>query len=142
MSKNYIANKREFRNYMLGVAKDLYDKVNFTPMNKDENEVNNLYMKLSSFIENECSIDTPTFIRSSFEYKGKTYPTVELTNFHTADDVTVAYGMFTSEEFMDLDDDSVEYYKIDENIYGYLPKKFLEKGTEEEVREFIKWEIG
>ena len=98
--------------------------------------------EFSKFVEDKCAIDSLTFVRSSFKYKGKTYPKLELTNFHTADDVTVAYGVFTSEDFMDLNDDSLEYCMLDVNIYGYLPKKLIEKGTEEEVREFIKYEIG
>ena len=142
MSKDYISNKREFRNFMLGVAKELYDKINFTPMDKDENDVYNLYIEFSKFVEDKCAIDSPAFIRSSFEYKGKTYPTIEISNFLTADDCTVYSGIFTDEEFMDLNDDSLEYRMLDEKIYGYLPRKFIEKGTEQEVREYIKWNIG
>lgn len=36
MSKDYIRNKQEFKNYMLGVLKDLHDIINFNPMTDDE----------------------------------------------------------------------------------------------------------
>lgn len=83
-----------------------------------------------------------SFNRTNVEYDGRTYPAVELLNFTTADNVVVEYGVFTDEDFMDLNDDSLEYRMLDEKIYGYLPKPLLEKGTEEEVREYIKKEIG
>lgn len=80
--------------------------------------------------------------KSSITYKGKTYPVVEITNFHTADDIDVAFGMFTSEDFMDLNDESSEYRTLDDKIYGYLPNTFLTKGTEEEIKEYIRYNIG
>lgn len=84
-----------------------------------------------------------TFNRTNVEYDGRIYPAVELLNFTTADNVVVEYGVFTSEEFMNVNDDSLQYRMLDERIYGYLPKPLLEKGTEEEeVRQYIKYEIG
>ena len=139
MTKNYIRNKQEFKNYMLGVLKDLHDKINFTPMAIDEERVLELHNKLANFVYGE---DSREFSRSSFEYKGTTHPAIELHNFDTADGCNVDYGVFTDEDFMDLNDDSLEYRMLDEKIYGYLPKPLLEKGTEEEVREYIKKEIG
>lgn len=139
MAKNYIANKQEFKNYMLGVAKELHEKINFNPMTEDEKRVTELYTEFMNFIYGD---DSRAFSRSSFDYKGTKYTAIELHNFHTADDCDVDYGVFTSEEFMDLDDDSLQYRMLDEKIYGYLPNKLLEKGTEEEVREFIKYNIG
>lgn len=139
MSKQYISNKQEFKNYMLGVAKDLHDKINFTPMTSDEERVTELYTEFMNFVYGDNSRE---FSRSSFEYKGIKYPAIELHNFQTADGYNIDYGVFTSTDFMDLNDDSLQYRMLDENIYGYLPNKLLERGTEEEVREFIKWEIG
>ena len=83
-----------------------------------------------------------TFNRTNVEYDGRIYPAVELLNFTTADNVVVEYGLFTTTDFMDLNNESSEYLSVDEKIYGYLPKPLLEKGTEEEVREYIKKEIG
>ena len=139
MSKDYIRNKQEFKNYMLGVLKDLHDKINFTPMTIDEERVLELHNKLANFVYEE---DSREFSRSSFDYKGVKHTAIELHNFDTADGCNVDYGVFTDEDFMDLNDDSLEYRMLDEKIYGYLPKSLLEKGTEEEVREYIKKEIG
>lgn len=139
MVKNYIANKKEFKNYMLGVLKDLHDIINFNPMTKDEERVMQLYGDLMDFV---CRDDSREFSRSSFDYKGVTHTTIKLHNFYTADGCKVDYGVFTDEDFMNLNDDSLQYRMIDEKIYGYLPRKFIEKGTEQEVREYIKWNIG
>ncbi len=57
MSKNYIANEQEFKNYMLGVAKDLQENINSTPMTTDEDRAYELYTKFISFIN---SISTTT----------------------------------------------------------------------------------
>lgn len=57
MHKNYIANKQEFKNYMLGVAKDLQKEINSTPMTTEEDEVYELYTKFINFI-NSMSITT------------------------------------------------------------------------------------
>lgn len=83
-----------------------------------------------------------TFNRTNVEYDGRIYPAVELLNFTTADNVVVEYGLFTTTDFMDLNNESPEYSSVDEKVYGYLPHKFVEKGTEQEVREYIKWNIG
>ena len=83
-----------------------------------------------------------TFNRTNVEYDGRIYPAIELLNFTTADNVVVDYGLFTTTDFMDLNNESPEYLSVDEKVYGYLPRKFIEKGTEEEVREYIKKEIG
>ena len=83
-----------------------------------------------------------TFNRTNVEYDGRIYPAVELLNFTTADNVVVEYGLFTTTDFMDLNNESPEYLSVDEKVYGYLPRKFIEKGTEEEIREYIKKEIG
>lgn len=139
MSKDYIRNKQEFKNYMLGVLKDLHDIINFNPMTDDEERVMESYGKLMDFV---CGDDSREFSRSSFDYKGVTHPAIELHNFDTADGCKVDYGVFTDEDFMNLDDDSLQYRMLDEKIYGYLPKLLLQKGTEEEVREYIKKEIG
>lgn len=139
MSKNYISNRQEFKNYMLGVAKDLYDKINFTPMTSDEERVTELYTEFMNFVYGD---DSREFSRSSFDYKGVTYTAIELHDFDTADGYNIDYGVFTDEDFMNLNDDSLQYRMLDEKIYGYLPKPLLEKGTEEEVREYIKHNIG
>lgn len=139
MSKNYIKNKQQFKNYMLGVLKDLHDIINFNPMTDDEERVMELYGRLMDFI---CGDDSREFRRSSFEYKGITHTAIEIRNFDTADGYNIDYGVFTDEDFMNLNDDSLQYRMIDEKIYGYLPRLLLQKGTEEEVREYIKKEIG
>lgn len=139
MSKNYISNRQEFKNYMLGVAKDLHNKINFTPMTSDEERVTELYTEFMNFVYGDDSRDCT---RSSFDYDGVTYPAIELHNFYTADGCDVEYGVFTTEEFMNLNDDNLQYRMLDENIYGYLPRNLIEKGTEEEIREYIKYEIG
>ena len=50
MDKDYIRNKQEFKNYMLGVLKDLYYKINFDPMTDNEERVVQLYGELINFI--------------------------------------------------------------------------------------------
>lgn len=55
MDKDYIRNKQEFKNYMLGVLKDLYYKINFDPMTDDEERVMQLYGDLVSFIYGDYS---------------------------------------------------------------------------------------
>lgn len=57
MSKNYIANEQEFKNYMLCVEKELREIINSTPMTTEEDEVYELHMKFISFIN---SISTTT----------------------------------------------------------------------------------
>lgn len=48
-----IKTKLEFRNYMLGVIKNLNPIINTTPMSDEEDEVLELYEKLIEFIEGE-----------------------------------------------------------------------------------------
>ena len=108
-------------------------------MTDDEERVMKLYGDLMNFVYGD---DSREFSRSSFDYKGVKHTAIELHNFDTADGCNVDYGVFTDEDFMNLNDDSLEYRMLDEKIYGYLPKPLLEKGTEEEVREYIKKEIG
>lgn len=62
MSKNYISNKQEFKNYMLGVAKDLHEKINFTPMTDDEERVTELYTKFMNFV---CGDDSRSMLTTS-----------------------------------------------------------------------------
>ena len=57
MTKNYIANEQEFKNYMLGVEQDLREEINSTPMTTDEDRVYELYIKFINFIH---SISTTT----------------------------------------------------------------------------------
>ena len=50
MTKNYIANEQEFKNYMLGVEQDLREEINSTPMTTDEDRGYELYTKFINFI--------------------------------------------------------------------------------------------
>lgn len=75
-------------------------------------------------------------------YKDRLYPALELFDFDTADGYHVDYGLFTSEDFMNADDNSLNYRIIDNTVYGYLPREFIEKCTEDEVREYVKKNIG
>lgn len=111
MSKGYIRNRQEFKNYMLGVLKDLHDIINFNPMTDDEERVMKLYGDLMNFVYGD---DSREFSRSSFDYKGVTHPAIALHNFDTADGCNVDYGVFTDEDFMNLNDDSLQYRMIDE----------------------------
>lgn len=49
---SYIANKQEFKNYMLGVLKEMLPHLNDTPMNPDEETVIWLYYELIKFVGN------------------------------------------------------------------------------------------
>lgn len=80
--------------------------------------------------------------KENIVYKDKLYPAIELFDFDTADGYHVDYGLFISEDFMNLNDNSLNYRIIDEKVYGYLPRKFIEKCTEDEVREYVKKNIG
>lgn len=80
--------------------------------------------------------------KSSFEYKGQTYLTVELENFKTADGETIPLGVFTETEFMNLADNSPAYLAIDAIFYGYLPHSVLDKCDETTIRNIIFNEIG
>ena len=80
--------------------------------------------------------------KENIVFKDKPYPAIELFDFDTADDYHVDYGLFTSEDFIDADDDSLSYRIIDNTVYGYLPREFIEKCTEDEAREYVKKNIG
>ncbi len=75
-------------------------------------------------------------------YKDKHYPAIELFDFDTADGYHVDYGLFISEDFMNADDNSLNYRIVDNTVYGYLPREFIEKCTEDEAREYVKKNIG
>ena len=80
--------------------------------------------------------------KETFKFKNKTYPIVELTDFDTVDCCYVEWGLFTSEDFIDADDNSLVYGIIDDEMYGYLPRNLLENGTESEIKEYIAKNIG
>lgn len=75
-------------------------------------------------------------------YKHTFYPAIELFDFDTADEYHVDHGLFISKDFIDADDNSLSYRIIDNTVYGYLPREFMNKCTEDEAREYIKKEIG
>lgn len=75
-------------------------------------------------------------------YKHTFYPVIELFDFDTADGYHVDRGLFISEDFIDADDNSLNYRIIDNTMYAYLPREFIEKCTEDEVRDYIKKNIG
>ena len=139
-----IQNKTEFRNYMLGVAKELQEHIDFESMTEDGEEVIDLYNKLYWFIDNDCEPvpSTPNFNRTSFEYKGKTYPAVELFDVETSDGCHIDYAVFADLDFMDAEGDCLEYRMLDDRIYGYLSKDLIQNGTEYEIRKHIKENIG
>ena len=80
--------------------------------------------------------------KETFVFGNKIYPVVEISNFETADGYNIDYGVFTSEDFIDADNDSLLYRIIDDRMYGYLPRELLEKGTESQIRDYIKTNIG
>ena len=61
-----------------------------------------------------------------------------LFDFDTADGYNIDYDLFIREDFIDADDNRI----IDNRTYGYLPREFIEKCTEDEAREYIKKNIG
>lgn len=75
-------------------------------------------------------------------YKDKFYPVIELFDFVTTEGYHVDHGLFISEDFIDADDHSLDYKTIDYSIYAYLPREFMEKCTEKELRKYIKKNIG
>lgn len=77
-------------------------------------------------------------IKETFVFGNKIYPAIELENFHTADGYYIDYAVFTSEDFIDADDNTL----YDDRMYGYLPRELIEKGTESEIRKYIKTNIG
>lgn len=80
--------------------------------------------------------------KETFVFGNKIYPAVELENFDTADGFYIDYAVFTSEDFIDADDNTFLYRIIDDRIYGYLPREVIETGTESEIRKYIKTYIG
>ena len=84
-----------------------------------------------------CGVNKDTFV-----FKNKIYVVIELANFDTADGYHIDYGVFVSEDFIDADDDSFLYRLIDNRTYAYLPRELLENGSESEIKEYIKNNIG
>lgn len=82
------------------------------------------------------------FNKETFVFENKIYPVVEVSNFETADGYNIDYGVFTSEGFIDAYDDSLMWRIIDDRIYGYLPRELLDNGTESQIRDYIKTNIG
>lgn len=80
--------------------------------------------------------------KENIVFKDRLYPIIELVDFDTADGYNINYGLFISEDFIDAYDNSLNYRIIDDRMYGYLPREFMEKCTEDEAREYIKKEIG
>lgn len=80
--------------------------------------------------------------KETFKFKNLTYPAIELENFDTADGYHIDFGVFVSEDFIDADDNTLLYRIIDDRMYGYLPREVIEKGTESEIRKYIKTNIG
>lgn len=80
--------------------------------------------------------------KENIVYKHIFYPVIELFDFDTADGYHVDHGLFISEDFIDADDNSLNYRIIDNTVYGYLPREFMNKCTEDEAREYIKKNIG
>ena len=80
--------------------------------------------------------------KETFVFGNKIYPVIELENFDTADGYYIDYATFTSEDFMDADDNTFLYRIIDDRMYGYLPREVIETGTESEIRKYIKTYIG
>ena len=78
--------------------------------------------------------------KENIVFKDRLYPAIELFDFDTADGYNIDYGLFISEDFIDADDNSLNYRIIDDRMYGYLPREFMEKCTEDEAREYIKKE--
>jgi len=82
-------------------------------------------------------------IKSELEYLDKKYPTVELFDFVTSDGYNIDYAVFVSEDFEEQPyDNELLFRLIDEKVYAYLPKELIVTGTEEEIRAYIKENIG
>lgn len=80
--------------------------------------------------------------KETFVFGNKIYPVIELENFDTADGYYIDYATFTSEDFLDADDNTFLYRIIDDRMYAYLPRELIEKGTESEIRKYIIENIG
>lgn len=80
--------------------------------------------------------------KENIVYKHIFYPVIELFYFDTANGHHVDHGLFISEDFIDADDKSLGYKIIDNSIYAYLPRELMIKCTEDEVRKYIKKNIG
>lgn len=72
--------------------------------------------------------------KENIVFKDRLYPVIELFDFDTADGYNIDYGLF----IIDADDNRI----IDNTMYGYLPREFIEKCTEDEARDYIKKNIG
>ena len=79
--------------------------------------------------------------KGEIDFKGRKYPIVEIFHFETADGCLVPNGVFCSEDFEALDDESADYNDLDYFFYGYLPPELFKK-PEREIRKFIKENIG
>lgn len=80
--------------------------------------------------------------KENIVFKDKLYPIIELFYFDTADGYHIDHGTFISGDFIDADDNSLDYRIIDNTIYGYLPRELMIKCTEKELRKYIKKNIG
>ena len=80
--------------------------------------------------------------KETFVYKNKIYIGIELEDFNTSDGYNMDYGVFADEDFSNADDGSLGYRMLDDRVYAYLPRELMEKGTESEIREYIKKNIG
>lgn len=79
--------------------------------------------------------------KGTLVYKNKIYLAIELEDFKTADGYKMDHAFFADEDFCEADDGSLEYRMLDEGFYGYLPRELIEKGTESEIRKYIRKNI-
>lgn len=80
--------------------------------------------------------------KETFVFGNKFYVAVELANFDTSDGYHIDFGVFVSEDFIDANDDSFLYRLIDNKVYAYLPRHLIETGSDSEIKEYIKNNIG
>lgn len=80
--------------------------------------------------------------KETFDFKNKSYLAIALEDFKTADGYKMDHAVFADEDFCEADDGSLGYRIIDDRMYGYLPRELIEKGTESEIRKYIKTNIG
>lgn len=80
----------------------------------------------------------------NLKYKGHTYIGVELKDFETLDGCKVNGAIFIEESFNELaaTDNSTYCRMLDNEIYGFLPRDLIERKNEQEIREYIKVNIG